>query len=72
MLIVTGDGRDDDEVVAMSAILEHVTPVLGGWAQLVLRGSRAGGKSGVVVVGTLYKYSPLLQGENTLNIWNGE
>ena len=45
MLIVAGDGRDDDEVVAMSAILEHVTPVLGGWAQLVRRGSGAEGKS---------------------------
>ena len=45
MLIVAGDRRDDDEVVAMSAILEHVTPVLGGWAQLVRRGSGAEGKN---------------------------
>ena len=35
VMIVAGDWRDDD-VVAISAILEHVTSGRAEWAQLVL------------------------------------
>ena len=64
MLSVAGDWVDDDEGVAESAILRDVTPGRVGpaaAAPLVVVGG--GWLEGLVVIGTQYKYSPVLQEE---------
>ena len=61
------------DVVERSAILEHVTGLAGVGitaAALVVAGQEERG--GVVVIGTQYKYSPVLQVKIVMKIGNSE